>query len=289
MYLFSFILLAGSTYTFGFMKVDSPIPPPKSSLQSEMPKEGARVHFIQLTNGEATLIQLENRKNILIDTGSYSSQRELFAYLEERNINIIHYLFITNEQDEHAGNVNDIVRGFQVDAIYFPYHLKGDLFQDETLDMEEETLHPLKMDKSILLDSNGTIKIFNPGNELSLSPKDNSLVFQFIHEENIFLFTSDISEKVETYLIKNYNLRSHILKVSDFGSNQSSHSDFLAEVDAHVAIIFHRPDFYLVDEILERLEEFWIDVYPIKKHGHIVIVSNNGDYETFIAPSKKDF
>jgi competence protein ComEC len=265
------------------------------NYHKEIPHEGTRTHFIQLTNGEAILIQLENDQNVLIDTGSHSSQEELFQYLEKQKIAHIDHLLLTNDSDEHMGNFKGLFNEFPINHIYFPHQLSS-LFEDRAVTEEEKGLeevkfHALKKDQEIILDSDKKIKIkvLHPGDSLSLSPKENSLVFQLIHGDNRFLFTSDITEKTELELVKKYNLESQILKVSDFGSSQASSPKFLAEVDAHVAIIFHRPDFYLEAGVLERLEESWMDVFAIKKHGHIIIASQEDDYQLFIVEKEEDF
>jgi competence protein ComEC len=256
-------------------------------LDKDIPEEGTKVHFIQLTNGEATLIRLENGETILIDTGSYSSGQELFNYLSEQSVAEIDHLILTNEIDEHMGNLKKLYLGYHVKNVYFPYHLQDQI--EELGLISSEKLHALKQNDELTFDPYNKIEILHPGEELALSPQDNSLVFQYVQEGNKILFTSDISEITEKKLIPHYDLHSQILKVSDFGSNQSSSPEFLAEVDAHIGVIFHRPDFYLEHGVLERLEESWMDVYPIKKHGHIIIVCSKGDYELFIKESEKDF
>jgi competence protein ComEC len=293
-YVFLVVVLLLGACTNNVIPVTKVISPP-NYYHKEVPQEGTKTHFIQLTNGEATLIELENDQNVLIDTGSYSSQKELFQYLDKRKIAQIDHLIITNDKDEHMGNLKDLYKEFLVHHIYFPHQLssffEGLNMEEGGQGLKEVKLHPLKQDQEIMLDADNSIKIkvLHPGDSLALSPNDNSLVFQLIHGENRFLFTSDISEKIELELVRNYELQSQILKVCDFGSNQASSSEFLEEVDAHVAIIFHRPDFYLEPGVLERLEESWMDVYAIKKHGHIIIASQKDDYQVFIVGKEEDF
>jgi competence protein ComEC len=292
-YIFMLAVLFLVTCSSDVVPIKKVITPP--NYHKELPHDGTRTHFIQLTNGEAVLIQLENGQNALIDTGNNSSKEELFQYLEKYNVAQIDHLLLTNESDEHMGNFKAIFSEYPVKHIYFPHQLSS-LFEDKAVKEEEKGLEEvkfqaLKKDQEIILDTEKKIKIkvLHPGDSLSLSPKNNSLVFQFIHGKNRFLFTSDISEQTELELVKKYNLQSQILKVSDFGSNQASSPKFLEEVDAHVAIIFHRPDFYLEHSVLERLEESWMDVYAIKKHGHIIIASEEDDYQLFIVEKEEDF
>jgi competence protein ComEC len=257
------------------------------NLQKKVPDSGAKVHFIHLTNGEASLVQLFNGEYILIDTGSESSLPELMDYLQSQQVKVIKHVILTSNNNEHSGNVKAISEIFPIEHVYFPYHLEKHFVDEIALDQVK--FHPLRKKGEINFDSQGKIMVWNPGQQLSLSPQDHSLVFQLTLGRTIFLFTSSITDKIERELISESTLHSHILKVSDFGSNQASDPEFLEKVNAHVAIIFHRPGYYLDPEVLERLQESWMDVYPLKEHGHIVIVCEKDDYELFVVPSKQDY
>lgn len=256
------------------------------SFQRRIPDTGTKVHFIQLTNGEASLIQLENGENALIDTGGHSSYTELLNYLEALRVQEIKHLILTNMKDEHSGNAQEIMKQYHVANVYYAYPF--DSYVQEMVKDESVKLTALSRNDELTLSSNGKLKILHPSDQLSRSPQDHSLVFQLSLWDHIFLFTSSITDQVEKELRALYNVRSHILKVSDFGSNQASHADFLEEVDAHVAIIFHRPGFYLDADVLERLEETWMDIYPLKKHGHIIISCDEDDYELFVVESENE-
>lgn len=258
----------------------------EKNLQKEIPSDGVKVTFIQLTSGEATLIELENGENVLIDTGSSFSEKELLLFLQERNIDHLEHLFITNQQDEHFGNFKKIMEQYEPKHLYYPYYLH-EYFQKLAIGNEMEK-RPVQEGDHLQMGNDTSFQIFHPNGTLALAPKDNSLVFQFRHGPHKFLFTSDISSHIEKRLLRDYDLKSEILKVGDFGSHQASSESFLEEVDAHIAVIFYRPQHYLVPEVLERLEETWIDIYPLKKHGHLLIVSGEHDYEVFVLPTTKD-
>ncbi|WP_202079966.1 ComEC/Rec2 family competence protein [Caldalkalibacillus salinus] len=246
----------------------------------KIPKDGTQVHFIQLTNGEATLVQLEDKRTILIDTGSASSKRQLFKYIEKQDIFTVDELIITNDSDEHAGNLKEVIERYQIDHVYYPYALES---FTNTFDWAEHTEHhPLTRDDKVTWNEHTSMHVLHPSEQLSGAPQDNSLVFQLEVGTTHLLFTSDVSEAVELELVEQFDLHSQILKVSDFGSNQSSHADFIAEVDPHIAVIFHRPKFYLHQDVVERLEESWMDVYPLKKHGHLLVVTYRDDYKVYI-------
>ncbi|WP_307334869.1 ComEC/Rec2 family competence protein [Caldalkalibacillus uzonensis] len=253
------------------------------NLRKMIPDEGMKVYFIQLKSGEATFIQLENGEGMLVDTGSKTSQKELIRFLSEQQIEHIHHLVITSQQEEFMGNFELIADLYEPQHLYYPFYL-DDLFTSLELTAQAE-LHPLIEGDQVTLDEACAIKVFHPQPRLSLSLQDNSLVFQLVHGDQCFLFTGTVSKKVEKELIKRHDLRSHILKVSDFGSTNASSEAFLEEVDAHVAIIFYRSADTIEPEVMERLESSWMDVYPVKKHGHILVVSQKEDYRVFVLPS----
>mgnify|MGYP001170023317 FL=1 len=257
----------------------------EENLRQNIPAEGLKVYFIQLTSGEATLIQTPEEETILVDTGSSFSKDELFSFFNEQEIRHIDRLVITNAQDEHFGNFKDIYDTYEPRQIYFPFYLE-DYFQQ--LELGEATeAHALKRGDSLEW-GESNIHILHPTVPLSLGMKDNSLVFQLVHGEQRFLFMSEATRRVEQELLNGYDLHSQILKVGDFGSLEASGEDFLKEVDAHVAVIFYRPEYYLEPEVLERLEESWVDVYPVKQHGHILVISQKDDYDVFMLPPKQD-
>lgn len=87
---------------------------------------------------------------------------------------------------------------------------------------------------------------------------NNSLVFKLIYKEFSILFTGDIEEEAEKYLVKEYknSLKSTILKVGHHGSKTSSISEFIDCVKPKIALIgvgqnnnFGHPN----EEVLKRL------------------------------------
>lgn len=236
------------------------------------------VYFLPIEQGEATLIQLPNESFYLIDTGSTAFSEDLIRMLYEHGVTRLKGLFLTNSSKEHTGGLSVLLNNYPVEYIYIPqitsttYHIPRST---------SSKVIPLKADEQLLLGDQLQLTVLFPSEPLSLSPQVNSLVMHLVHQQVEFLFTGDINEDVEQRLIEKYALRSKILKVSDFGSNEGSSSEFLQEVDPQVGIIFSSdPNLYRVDEeTLERLNETWVDVYQIKNHGEIQIISDGNDYQ----------
>ncbi len=251
--------------------------------------EGMKVNFLGIERGESTLIQFPDEYTILIDTGHVheetsgqeegnSGDRSLIDILAQQGVKKIDLLILTNVMPDHIGGLDEVLEHYSVNKIIVPGILRDFIINSSTiegidiLDAEEgyEMIWPLGV----------KMKVLYPGTTLSLSPQANSLVFLVEHKDLRLLFTSDINDRVELKLLQKYNLHSQILKVSDGGRAHASHPSFLEEVDAQVAVIFDGDgEGHGREEVMERLNESWIDVYRTSIHGTITIFSTGDDYQ----------
>lgn len=243
----------------------------------KLEKDQIMVSFIPLEIGEATLIQLENNDFYLIDTGYTETAEDLVAILQDHGVAQLKGLFLTNPFPEHFGGFPFITEYFPIETIYLPV-LTANTFQIPN--HLKAKIKQLKANDRVNLLNNVNIYVLSPFEPLSLSPQANSMVLQLVDNDISFLFTSDIDSETENKLLNKYNLKSEILKVSDFGSNSASAPEFIVEVDAQVAIIFSgNPELNgLSDDVLERLHESWIDVFILKRIGEVQIISDGTDY-----------
>lgn len=236
------------------------------------------VSFLPLTIGEATLIQLSDNQFYLIDTGNSSSTKELIGMLKEHGVQKLDGIILTNFSEDHLGGLNKVSQNFYVSKIYLPELISSSFKIPKNLSSEIITL---EAGEELWLSSSVRMNIIAPNEPLSLSPQANSLVFQLIHQEIRFLFTSEINGEVEQALVDKYNLDSEILKVSDYGSSVGTITAFVEEVDPQIGVIFSSdPELYsLSEDVLSRLHETWIDVYVLEDYGELQIISDGSNYQ----------
>lgn len=236
------------------------------------------VSFLPISKGEATIIQLPNNDFYLIDTGYVDTSDELISLLRNHGVKSIKGVILTNSFEEHIGGMEEVLQQFAVESIYLP-ELIINTFNFST--PFQTKIKKIKVNDVIELYTEVKILVLGPNEPLSLSPQANSLVFQLSHKNVRFLFTSDINEEIEKRLVELYQLKSEILKVSDFGSNAGSNPEFLKEVDAHIGIIFSSdPDLYKISEdVFERLHESWTDIYLLNRDGGIRVISDGDNYQ----------
>ncbi len=90
--------------------------------------EDLRIHFVDVGQGDAILIELPDGKNVIIDSGKGGSSdknesyQNLKNYISE-NTDIIKfdYAIATHADSDHIGNFDDILRDFEVKYFYRPY------------------------------------------------------------------------------------------------------------------------------------------------------------------------
>jgi len=75
------------------------------------------IHFLDVRNGEASLIITPNDKVIMIDGGSRESANYVVEYLTKKEINEIHYLIASTPYSSYIGGIPDVISNFNVQNI----------------------------------------------------------------------------------------------------------------------------------------------------------------------------
>lgn len=200
------------------------------------------VTFIDVGQGDATLISNLNYK-ILIDTGSAYNYHKLRKTLYEEGVYTLDYLLISHNDEDHCGNVDNLLNDFKVKNIVYE---KGDIAYKD--------LYFNCLD----------VGIFDNDN-------DNSVVYYLDINDYSFLFTGDISKNVERLIVNRYAIdKVNCLKVSHHGSATGTSSYFVGKILPDYAIIstngkYNHPH----KETLDTLNSYLVDTLITKELGNI--------------------
>lgn len=85
-----------------------------------------RVHYINMGQADATLIELPDGTKMLIDAGNSKDEdgTGFFAYLEgDLNITTLDYLILTHCDQDHVGLMPEVLQKFEVKNIYRPFQI----------------------------------------------------------------------------------------------------------------------------------------------------------------------
>ena len=242
--------------------------------------------FADVGTADACCIRCKE-KNILIDSGTSISYDKLSAYLKRNDFKSFDAVIISHTDSDHIGGMAKLLEEIKVDRIYMP-KLPDELvpeteeyktFINSVKENKTEVFYP-KIQSEIKI-GDMTLNFISPTKEYS-NRNDNSLVLKVIYGETSFLFTGDISEKVEEDLLNSdIELKSDVLKVAHHGSKTSSSEEFLKAVSPQISVVsVGLSDDTLPDyETMVRINHYSDDIYRTDKDKTIVITSNGNKLE----------
>ena len=177
------------------------------------------IHFIDVGQGDAIVVRFSNNEIMLVDTGTSNYLHKLTYYLDNvLETNKIDYFVLTHTDDDHSSNVISLVDKYQIGTFYRPniyevYEGKSPFIDNEhyrrilkTLDAKSINVKFNTEDES--LNINGvTVDWLCPIDNIGIannSTNEQSCILVIEDNNNKAMLTGDISQKIETYLINNY-------------------------------------------------------------------------------------
>jgi len=250
-------------------------------------EEYAKIHFIDVGQGDAVLIQSQG-ENALIDTGNVLSGYKLTDYLNKNNVQTINHLIITHHHYDHIMGTFFIMPRFNVEKTYDngynPANPDDPAFSSfERIFRLEGKYRALKKRDIIRLGGLRLEVIWPADKPISGDFNQDSLVIMLNRKKFSCLLAGDINNAAETELIKEKtNLRADIIKIAHHGAGGSTSEDFLKEVQPKSAIISVDSNFqssYPAESILTLLKANNIKIYRTDRNGSVIIkVTDEGDY-----------
>ena len=257
-------------------------------LISYLIPKNLKIHFIDVGQGDSTLIITPTNKKIMIDsggseTGSFDvGESTLLSYLLDRKITTLDYICISHFDSDHCHGFIYLLKNIKVkNIILSKQHETTYNFEEIMRIAKEKDINILKVEAgdTLQIDKFVKLKIFSPDEKLTDDINDNSIVMKLEHLDFSCLFTGDISQQIEQNLVKKYgrSLESDILKVAHHGSKTSSDESFIRTVRPKVALIgvgknnkFGHPN----SEVLRKLENIGSRTYRTDEDGEITIIIN---------------
>lgn len=200
-----------------------------------------KIYFIDIGQGDSTLIVTPKNKKILIDGGE-GKTNVLFQYLLDRRINKIDYIIISHFDSDHCNGLIEIIEKMRVENIVMSKQSKESEEYKKILEIIKQKnikVSSVKAEDKIIIEKNLYTKILNPAEKFEFQDlNNNAIVAKLVYKNFSMLFTGDI-EKAEENLAKKYKneLKSTILKVAHHGSKTSTSEEFLKYVEPQIALI----------------------------------------------------
>ena len=250
------------------------------------------IYYLDVGQGDSSLIIYPHNRNILIDTGglvSHTPKEEwklkrnnynlmissLIPFFKSIGLKRIHYLILTHGDYDHMGEAINLVNNFKVEKVIFNCGAYNDLEQDLIKVLEKKKIKYYSCIKELDIDKN---KLYFLQTKEYDNENDNSNVIYTELDGYKFMFMGDASSTTEKEILKNYNLSDiDVLKVGHHGSKTSSGKEFIDEINPKYSVIsvgknnrYGHPN----KEVLNNLED--LKIYRTDEDGSIMFkIKNN--------------
>ena len=198
-------------------------------------RNGLEIRYLDVGQGDCSLILLPDGKNVLIDAGPDSSADYVVEYLKNEKIDKIDYLIATHPHEDHIGGMDEVINNFEIGRVYAP-KIEENGGSTEVSDGEpsasaavttktyEDFLKAVS-DKGLKI-INGkcgthvyfslslTIDIIAPNSTYYSDINNYSLVVQMKYAQHSFLFMGDAENYSEQEILDgDYDIKANVIKI----------------------------------------------------------------------------
>lgn len=241
-----------------------------------------RVDFLDIGQGDGTLITTPEGRHILVDTGPDENHllQELSATLPPL-VHTIDILVLTHSDSDHISGARAVLDNYNVGLLLINQEQETTQDMQYILDTAGERRVPVvhaSREKDIRVEADVFMDILTPAAGFSpagQTPNNNSVVFMLITPATRILFTGDAEEPVEEALLTSgAALQASWLKGGHHGSKTSTSASFLQAVAPQTVIFengkgnsYGHPS----PEVMDRLAAAHIPVYNTSTEGHTTL------------------
>ncbi len=260
-----------------------------SPIQEPKPEGTMKVHFIDVGQGDAILIDFQDIE-VLIDGGDRSPG--IVPYLKSYVNGPLEATIATHPHADHIGGLIDVLATFQVEQIWHNGETAtSKTYFDFMSAVKAENAQVFQAVRGNIIEVDGLVfKVLNPIN-IKGTTNNNSIVLYFSYGTVDFLFMGDAEKEAEAAMLAKSDIPVpdvEILKVGHHGSNTASAGDFLAITSPETAVYmagagnqYGHPH----KETIQALTIAGAKIYGTDVHGTIIITTDGESYE--LQPEKQ--
>lgn len=247
--------------------------------------QNLQIHYLDIGQGDATLIITPENQKILIDTGPIGNLNQKFkeyvSYFEKE----IDLLILTHPDSDHIGGIFDVLKIFEIKEMVLSQNIHQNADFQRLLQIIKSKNIPtlfanqntdLRIGKNVFIDFLYPFK--NSSNQEQNSFSNSSLVLKILYGQQSFLFTGDAEIKQEKLItLSQQNIKADIYQAGHHGSKTSSSTSFLQAIQPKITIVSAAKDNsfgHPHQEILDRFKSFGIEIYQTLEEGDISLYSN---------------
>jgi len=241
-----------------------------------------KIHFIDVSQGDATLLQGPDF-TILIDAARHD-RSDVVPYLKSAGVKSIDLLIGTHPHADHIGQFPQVIETFLVGEVW----LSGDTTTTRTFERAIDAIeasdagyHEPRAGETFSFGS-ARIEVLNPA-RLTGKLHEGSISVRIVYGSFTALFTGDAEAETEiAILARKHDVNALILQLGHHGSSTSSSAEFLKVVNPEVAVYsaakgnsYGHPH----EVVLERLRQMGVQIYGTDVNGTIMVITDGQTYE----------
>ena len=251
-----------------------------SSFLYEVP-EGLRIHFIDVGQADAVLVETPSGRTMLVDAGNNGDGDDVVAYLRGQGIARLDVVVGTHPHADHIGGMDTVIKEMDIGTVYMPRASANTrTFEDVLLAVRDKGLRVQTAAAGIAPDLGEDVQVIMLApNSTDYDELNNaSAVIKITYGEVSALLTGDAEALSEREMLDaGYDVSATLLKVGHHGSGTSSCKEFLEAVKPRLAVISCGKDNeygHPHDSVLSRLSRIGARVYRTDELGTIVAASD---------------
>jgi len=254
-------------------------------------QENLQVHFFDVGQGDAILIETPGHNRILIDGGPDDSILQRLGEQLPWTSREIDLVVLTHPHDDHLFGLVQVLQRYQVKQIIMTDAVHNSPRYLEWLKLIQDQKIPVRIigQRQIVMVDDLALDFLYPNQNFVDQDINNlnntSIVLKLKYGQTSFLLMGDAEEEVEeALLLAKLDLSANILKVGHHGSDNATTEAFLQAVSPQEAIIsvgadnsFNHPS----QRIVRRLERQEVLILRTDQQGTITIESDGQSLSSF--------
>lgn len=250
--------------------------------------EKLSITFLDIGQGDATLIRTPKGQDIIIDGGPDNSlSKKLGAYLPfgDRDIEM---MILSHPHSDHITGLIEVLKYYTVRELITTGVYCGTSECKEFEKIIKEKNIPVRLiehRQEIVIEDGVSFDVIFPDKSFSNIKMDNlnnaSIVSRLIYASTSAMFSGDY-ENEELLSDQNINLKSDVYKVGHHGSNNANDKNFLEMVEPDFAVVsagadnsFGHPHY----RTIRNLEKNGTNIFRTDRDGDVTLLSNGLNFD----------
>ena len=239
-------------------------------------------HFIDVGQGDSSLIITPKGKTILIDAGDEAHAKKVLSYVREQGIEKLDLVIATHPDADHIGGMDKVIKNFDIDVFAMPdVSAKTNQYKQIQRELKAKKMKTTRLYQGdeVQIDDDIDFEILSPvkGKKYD-DTNEYSIVAKIVYKDTSFILMGDATMENEVDIINNVpDINIDVLKLGHHGSSTSSSDYFITKTSPKIAIIscgknnkYGHPH----QEVMRVLKKHGVTPYRTDEMGDIVITSD---------------